>query len=59
MGPQVTLYVPGVFTEPGDNVIMLIEMEGTTCESFQTCEVEFIDYPLIDSLNSTRTATRT
>ena len=59
MGPQVTLYTPGVFTEQGDNVIMLFEVEGTTCDSFQTCQVEFIDYPIIDSLNATTTTKTT
>ena len=48
---KVTLYTPGSFTEEGpNNAIMLLELEGTSCETPETCEVEFIDYPIIDSL---------
>ena len=53
-GPQVTLYTPGVFTEPNDSetIVMLLEMEGTSCDSIEVCEVELIDYPIIDSLKN-------
>ena len=49
-GPQVTLYVPGAFTTMGSNLIILIEFEGTSCDSISSCQVELIDYPIIDSL---------
>ena len=50
-GPQVTLYTPGAFMKPNSyNDIVMIEFEGTSCTSAVDCYVEFIDYPIIDSL---------
>jgi beta-galactosidase len=50
-GPQVTLYTPGSFLAPYSvNQIILIEFEGSSCGSIEDCYVEFIDYPIIDSL---------
>ncbi len=51
LGPQVTLYTPGVFTTPSaTNNLILIEFEGSSCETSQNCLAEFIDYPIIDSI---------
>ena len=48
IGPQVTLYTPGVFTSTNYfNYITLIELEGSTCTSSDDCYVEFIDKPII------------
>lgn len=49
-GPQVTLYTPGVFTSTLGNIVYLIEFEGSSCDVPSNCQVEFIDYPIIDSL---------
>ncbi len=50
-GPQVTLYTPGAFLKPNShNDIIIIEFEGSDCKSQDDCYVEFIDYPIIDSL---------
>ncbi len=49
VGPQVTLYVPGVVT--GDlTYIRLFEFEGSSCFDESKCYVELIDHPIIDSL---------
>ena len=49
--PQVTLYTPGVFIQPDfDNYVILIEFEGSKCKNKSDCYVEFIDYPIIDSI---------
>lgn len=50
-GPQVTLYTPGAFIEPkAVNQLVLVEFEGSACANQDDCYVEFIDYPIIDSL---------
>lgn len=50
-GPQVTLYTPGAFLKPNsNNQIVLIEFEGSECANESECYIEFIDYPIIDSL---------
>ncbi len=55
-GPQVTLYTPGVFISASSrNTVALIEFESSTaCESPENCYVEFIDYPIIDSIPPTK-----
>ena len=51
LGPQVTLYTPGVFMTPSaTNNLVLIEFEGSSCQTSSNCVVEFIDYPIIDSI---------
>lgn len=51
VGPQVTLYTPGVFTtENFYNYVSLVEFEGSSCTSEDDCFVEFIDHPIIDNL---------
>ena len=51
LGPQVTLYTPGVFMTPSaTNNLVLIEFEGSSCATTQNCIAEFIDYPIIDSI---------
>jgi hypothetical protein len=51
LGPQVTLYTPSVFISPSSrNSVALIEFEGSECSSVENCFVEFIDYPIIDSI---------
>lgn len=49
MGPQVTLYVPGVFITPSiTNTIVLVEFEGSSCSTAQNCYVELIDQPILN-----------
>lgn len=51
VGPQVTLYTPSVFiTKSQTNLIGLIELENSFCSVPETCYVEFIDYPILDSI---------
>lgn len=48
IGPQQTLYTPGVFTSDNTyNYESLIEFERSTCNSSTDYFVEFIDYPII------------
>jgi hypothetical protein len=50
-GPQVTLYVPGVFITPSvKNTIVLIEFEGSSCANTQNCYVELLDQPILNGL---------
>ncbi|KAI1304945.1 Beta-galactosidase [Halotydeus destructor] len=47
-GPQVTLYVPGVWLRPGSlNYITLFETEQAPCATVAACYVSFVDQPLI------------
>lgn len=47
----MTLYTPGVFLTPGTkNTVVLIEFEDSPCQNALNCNVEFIDYPLIDTI---------
>ena len=32
------------------NHVVLIEFEGASCDPSEDCYIEFIDYPIIDSL---------
>ena len=51
VGPQVTLYTPGVFMEPAyQHAVTLIEFEGSKCKNQANCYIEFLDYPIIDSI---------
>lgn len=51
VGPQVTLYTPGVFMEPAyQHTVTLIEFEGSKCKNQANCYIEFLDYPIIDSI---------
>ncbi|XP_055354556.1 beta-galactosidase-like [Paramacrobiotus metropolitanus] len=48
-GPQVTLYVPGVFLqEKKPNVLEIFEMETAPCSQANTCIMEFVDTPIIN-----------
>ena len=50
IGPQTTLYVPSYFTTYNNrNFVILIEFEGSSCQSNENCYVDFIDYPIIDT----------
>jgi len=50
-GPQVTLYIPGVFaTQAATNSIVLIEFQGSACADTTQCYVELLDYPMINGL---------
>ena len=52
-GPQITLYTPSVFMSPDSrNSVILVEFESSSCANPSNCFVEFIDYPLIDSIPS-------
>lgn len=47
-GPQVRLYVPKTFLKPGQNSIILFELEKAPCNMSSPCLVRFMDQPLID-----------
>ena len=50
-GPQVTLYTPSPFvSKASKNSIVLVEFEGSSCQSSAECYVEFIDHPIIDNI---------
>jgi hypothetical protein len=52
-GPQVTIYTPSAFVSKASrNTVFLIELEGSDCQNEANCYIEFLDYPLIDSLPS-------
>ncbi|CAF1442464.1 unnamed protein product, partial [Adineta steineri] len=49
MGPQVTLYTPGVWLNPSaTNSLTMIELQSSPCGSKQTCSIELVDYPILD-----------
>jgi len=49
MGPQVTLYTPGVWLNPsGDNSLTMIELLSSACGNEQTCSLQLVDYPILD-----------
>ncbi|CAF0809116.1 unnamed protein product [Adineta steineri] len=49
MGPQVTLYTPGIWLNPSTtNSITMIELQSSPCGSKQTCSIELVDYPILD-----------
>jgi hypothetical protein len=51
VGPQVTLYTPGVFsTKRAINHVLLVEFENSKCQITDKCYVELIDYPIIDNI---------
>lgn len=53
VGPQVTLYTPGPFiTQSDKNYVVLVEFEGSSCDSSSDCYVDFIDHPILDSIPS-------
>ncbi|XP_037076709.1 LOW QUALITY PROTEIN: beta-galactosidase-like [Pollicipes pollicipes] len=47
-GPQLTLYVPAPFLQPGSNVITLLELEGAPCGPGDHCTVSLKDYPVLN-----------
>jgi len=51
VGPQETLYVPGVFLKPSpeNNTITIFELENSPCDIYENCVVELVDQPRIDS----------
>ena len=53
-GPQVTLYTPSPFvTRSARNTVILVEFEGSSCDSADSCHVEFLDTPKLDSIPNT------
>jgi len=50
-GPQVTLYVPKVYLNPGQpNQVLVFEQESSHCFNQESdCSVEFVDKHIIDS----------
>ncbi|RCN33602.1 glycosyl hydrolase family 35 [Ancylostoma caninum] len=45
-GPQHTLYVPAAYVRRGNNVLIMLELEGTnTCQQ-TSCSVSFVDQPV-------------
>ena len=50
-GPQITLYTPSPFiSKSSKNYVVLVEFEGSSCQTESECSVEFIDTPNIDSI---------
>ncbi|XP_074599706.1 beta-galactosidase-like [Brevipalpus obovatus] len=51
VGPQVTLYTPGVWLKPypEENELIIFELEPTECVLNDDCEINFVDRPLIDA----------
>jgi hypothetical protein len=48
IGPQITLYSPGVFfSTTQKNNIYIVDFEGSICTSIDDCYIEFINYPII------------
>ncbi|KAL6743351.1 hypothetical protein Aduo_016397 [Ancylostoma duodenale] len=45
-GPQMTLYVPAAFLQPGENFLLVLELEGTTNCSESTCSLSLVDRPI-------------
>lgn len=47
-GPQMTLYVPAEFLKIGENLVMMVELEGAgeACTSTNACVADFIDHPI-------------
>ncbi|PIC26766.1 hypothetical protein B9Z55_019241 [Caenorhabditis nigoni] len=47
-GPQMTLYIPAEYLKVGDNLVMMVELEGATdaCTSTTACVADFIDHPI-------------
>ncbi|KAF1750118.1 hypothetical protein GCK72_016664 [Caenorhabditis remanei] len=47
-GPQMTLYVPREFLKIGENLVMMVELEGAgdACTSTNACVADFIDHPV-------------
>lgn len=50
VGPQITLYTPGVWLKPYPEVneLIIFEQEPTDCIIGDDCFVKFVDKPLID-----------
>lgn len=50
VGPQITLYSPGIFFKkaPEFNEIVLFELEHAPCATLQTCTVNFVQTPEIN-----------
>nr|AYV89163.1 beta-galactosidase-like isoform X1 [Tetranychus evansi] len=50
-GPQVTLYIPGVWLKgyPESNELVIVELEDTPCLADGKCSVNFDDTPQIDA----------
>jgi len=50
VGPQITLYIPGVLLHTGgkENVLMLVEQENSPCGGEGECSVYMVDTPQID-----------
>uniref|UniRef100_A0A1I7T672 Beta-galactosidase n=1 Tax=Caenorhabditis tropicalis TaxID=1561998 RepID=A0A1I7T672_9PELO len=47
-GPQMTLYIPAEFLKVGENLVMIVELQGAedACTSTSACIADFIDYPI-------------
>uniref|UniRef100_A0A8R1DHI1 Glyco_hydro_35 domain-containing protein n=1 Tax=Caenorhabditis japonica TaxID=281687 RepID=A0A8R1DHI1_CAEJA len=47
-GPQMTLYIPEEFLKVGENLVMIVELEGAeeACTSTSACVADFIDHPI-------------
>lgn len=51
MGPQVTLYVPGVWLKPAplNNTLILVNFEHDPCYGHVECQISFTDRHVIDA----------
>ncbi|RCN42472.1 hypothetical protein ANCCAN_11548 [Ancylostoma caninum] len=45
-GPQMTLYVPAAFLQPGENSLLVLELEGTSNCSEGTCSLSLVEQPV-------------
>ncbi|RCN33490.1 glycosyl hydrolase family 35, partial [Ancylostoma caninum] len=45
-GPQHTLYVPAAYVRRGSNVLIMLELEGTSTCQQTSCSVSFVDQPI-------------
>lgn len=51
VGPQVTLYLPGVklFDPPKVNKILIFELEQSPCANYENCYISFVDKPYLNA----------
>ncbi|VDM67347.1 unnamed protein product [Strongylus vulgaris] len=45
-GPQITLYVPAAFLRAGENSLLILELEGASNCTKDTCSISLVDQPI-------------
>lgn len=50
MGPQITLYIPGILFHPypKQNNLILLELESAPCKINVSCTIDFVKNPILD-----------